>query len=117
MEAPDKAYYLLDESAADYKRLIGEGYKPLKRGSFLHRLVFLNADMVVVSNSTVFAFNDYYLENSRYIRGIPDFDVACVQHGLSVQKIALAQQRLRDNTKLYFIASKYEMENLSASCL
>ncbi len=110
---PDKLYYLVDEKTPDYKRLIEEGYKPLKRGSFLHRLVFLNANMMIVSNSTVFAFNDYYLENSRYIRGIPDFHTVCVQHGLSVQKIALAQQRLRDNTRLYFCASKYEIENLS----
>ena len=110
---PDKAYYLLDKSAPDYERLTKEGYKPLVRGSFLHRLVFLNANVLVASNSTVFAFNDYYLENSRYIRGIPDFHVVCVQHGLSVQKIGLAQQRLRDNTRLYFCASKYEIENLS----
>lgn len=110
---PDKLYYLVDKSASDYKRLISEGYTPLRRGSFLHRLVFLNANMMIVSNSTVFAFNDYYMENSRYIRGIPDFHVVCVQHGLSVQKIALAQQRLRDNTRLYFCASKYEIENLS----
>ena len=110
---PDKLYYLVDEKTPDYKRLIEEGYTPLKRGSFLHRLVFLNANMMIVSNSTVFAFNDYYMENSRYIRGIPDFHTVCVQHGLSVQKIALAQQRLRDNTRLYFCASKYEIENLS----
>lgn len=110
---PDKLYYLVDEKTPDYARLIREGYKPLRRGSFLHRLVFLNANMMIVSNSTVFAFNDYYLENSRYIRGIPDFHTVCVQHGLSVQKIALAQQRLRDNTRLYFCASKYEIENLS----
>ena len=110
---PDKLYYLVDKDATDYKRLKQEGYKALKRGSFLHRLVFLNADVMVVSNSTVFAFNDYYLENSRYIRGIVDFHTVCVQHGLSVQKIALAQQRLRDNTRLYFCASKYEIENLS----
>ena len=110
---PDKLYYLVDEHTSDYKRLVKEGYKPLKRGSFLHRLIFLNADMMIVSNSTVFAFNDYYMENSRYIRGIPDFHVVCVQHGLSVQKIALAQQRLRDNTRLYFCASKYEIDNLS----
>ncbi|MCR5104904.1 MAG: CDP-glycerol glycerophosphotransferase family protein [Eubacterium sp.] len=108
-----KLYYLLDKSSTDYERLKNEGYKPLKRGSFLHRLVFLNANMMVVSNSTVFAFNDYYLENSRYIRGIVDFHTVCVQHGLSVQKIALAQQRLRDNTRLYFCASRYEIENLS----
>ena len=110
---PDKLYYLVDKNTSDYKRLTGEGYTPLKRGSFLHRLIFLNANMMIVSNSTVFAFNDYYMENSRYIRGIPDFHVVCVQHGLSVQKIALAQQRLRDNTRLYFCASKYEIENLS----
>ena len=113
LKHPDKLYYLVDEHTADYKRLIKEGYKPLKRGSFLHRLIFLNANMMIVSNSTVFAFNDYYMENSRYIRGIPDFHVVCVQHGLSVQKIALAQQRLRDNTRLYFCASKYEIDNLS----
>lgn len=108
-----KKYYLLDKKAADYKRLKQEGYKPLKRGSILHRLVFLNADMMIVSNSTVFAFNDFHIENSRFVRGITDFHVVCVQHGLSVQKIALAQQRLRDNTRLYFCASKYEIENLS----
>lgn len=107
-----KLYYLLDENTSDYKRLKKEGYTPLKRGSFLHRLVFLNANYMIVSNSTVFAFNDYYLENSRYIRGIVDFKTVCVQHGISVQKIALAQQRLRDNTRLYFCASKYEIENL-----
>ncbi|MCR5149167.1 MAG: CDP-glycerol glycerophosphotransferase family protein [Eubacterium sp.] len=105
-------YYLLDKNVPDYKRLLSEGYKPLARKSIKHRLAFLNAEMMIVSNSTVFAFNDYYLENSRYIRGITDFHVVCVQHGLSVQKIAVAQNRLRDNTRLYFCASRYEIENL-----
>lgn len=108
-----KKYYLLDKDSADYARMIKEGYKPLVRNSLKHRLIFLNADMVIVSNSTVFAFNDYTAERSKLIRGDVHFDVACVQHGMSVQKIALAQQRLRDNTKLYFCASKYEIENLS----
>ncbi|MDO4322960.1 MAG: CDP-glycerol glycerophosphotransferase family protein [Lachnospiraceae bacterium] len=108
-----KKYYLLDEASADYARMKKEGYHPLKRGSLKHRLVFLNADMVIASNSTVFAFNDYSFERSLPIRSDVHFDVACVQHGMSVQKIAIAQQRLRDNTRLYFCASKYEIENLS----
>ena len=108
-----KKYYLLDKNAVDYKRMKREGYHPLKRSSIMHRLVFLNADMMIVSKSTVFAFNDFHMQNSKYVRGITDFHVVCVQHGLSVQKIALAQQRLRDNTRLYFCASKYEIENLS----
>ena len=96
-----KKYYLLDKNAVDYKRMKREGYHPLKRSSIMHRLVFLNADMMIVSNSTVFAFNDFHMKNSKYVRGITDFHVVCVQHGLSVQKIALAQQRLRDNTRLF----------------
>ncbi len=106
-------YYLLDESCPDYKRMLAEGYKPIKRNSLTHKLAFLNADMVIASNSTVFAFNGYAGRKSEPIRGNIHFDTACVQHGMSIQKIALAQQRLRDNTRQYFCASKYEIENLS----
>lgn len=108
-----KHYYLIDKKTADYKRLKKDGYKPLVRGSLKHRLVFLQADMMVISNSTVFAFNNYGLPNSSYVRDLVDFHVCCVQHGMSVQKIAVAQNRLRDNTRLYFCASEYEIENLS----
>lgn len=106
-------YYLLDPSCPDYARLKKEGLHPVRRGSLKHRLLFLNADMVIASNSTVFAFNDYTTQRSLPIRGDVHFGVACVQHGMSVQKIAVAQNRLRDNTKLYFCASKYEIANLS----
>ena len=106
-------YYLIDKHATDYKRIKKDGFKPMVRGSIKHRLVFLMADMMVISNSTVFAFNNYGLPNSKFIRDLVDFHVCCVQHGMSVQKIAVAQNRLRDNTRLYFCASKYEIENLS----
>lgn len=108
-----KKYYLLDKKCADFKRLRKMGYRPIKRGSIRHRLTFLYADMVIASNSTVFAFNNFYLDSSIFIKDLVDFHVVCVQHGLSVQKIAIAQNRLRDNTRLYFCASKYEIENLS----
>ncbi len=108
-----KHYYLIDKNTSDYKRLKKDGYKPLVRGSIKHRLIFMMADMMVISNSTVYAFNNFGMINSSYIRDLPDFHVCCVQHGMSVQKIAVAQQRLRDNTRLYFCASKYEIRNLS----
>lgn len=108
-----KKYYLLDPACPDYTRMKKEGYRPLVRGSLKHRLVFLNASLVIASNSTIFAFNDYTVDKTHAFRGDFKLDTACVQHGMSVQKIALAQQRLRDNTKLYFCASKYEIENLS----
>lgn len=108
-----KHYYLVDKKSSDYKRLKADGFKPLVRGSIKHRLVFLMADMMVISNSTVFAFNNYGLPNSSYVRDLVNFHVCCVQHGMSVQKIAVAQNRLRDNTRLYFCASPYEIKNLS----
>lgn len=106
-------YYLIDKNATDYKRLKKEGYKPLKRGSIKHRLIFLYSDMVIASNSTIMEFNDYSIASSSYIRDLINFDVVCVQHGMSIQKIAIAQNRLRDNIKLYFCASPYEIENLN----
>ncbi len=109
----NKHYYLIDKNSADYKRLKREGYKPLVRGSLKHRVLFLLSDMMVISNSTVFAFNGYNMQQSAYVRDLHDFHVCCVQHGMSIQKIAVAQNRLRDNTRLYFCASKYEIENLT----
>ena len=94
-------YYLIDKHATDYKRMRKDGYHPLVRGSIKHRLVFLLADMMVISNSTVFAFNNFGMINSSYVRDLVDFHVCCVQHGMSVQKIAVAQNRLRDNTRFY----------------
>ncbi|MGN0204630.1 MAG: CDP-glycerol glycerophosphotransferase family protein, partial [Coprococcus sp.] len=108
-----KHYYLIDKKSADYHRIINDGYQPLVRGSFKHRLIFLYADMLIASNSTVCPFNDYGLPNSSYVRDLFNFNVCCVQHGMSVQRIAIAQNRLKDNTKLYFCASKYEIQNLS----
>lgn len=106
-------YYLVDKNCADCKRLKADGFKPLIRGSIKHRLIFLYADMMVISNSTVFAFNDFSLGSSSYLRDLFNFHVCCVQHGMSVQKIAIAQNRLRDNIKLYFCASRYELDNLN----
>lgn len=107
------AYYLLDQKSPDFKSMSDAGEKPLVRHSLAHRRAFLYADWVVISNSTVFAFNDFSTKNSAYIRDLIAFRVACVQHGMSVQKIAVAQNRLRDNIALYFCASKYEIANLS----
>lgn len=108
-----KHYYLVDKNATDYQRLVNEGYTPLVRKSIKHRLVFMMADMMVISNSTSYAFNNFGIINSSYVRDLIDSHACCVQHGMSVQKIAIAQNRLRDNTRLYFCASKYEIENLS----
>ena len=37
----------------------------------------------------------------------------CIQHGLSVQDLTVDSNRIINNNKRYYCASKYEIENLS----
>ncbi|MEE1154697.1 MAG: CDP-glycerol glycerophosphotransferase family protein [Acutalibacteraceae bacterium] len=106
-------YYIIDENTSDYKSLKEAGLKPVKNRSLKHRMAFLNADIALITNSMVFPFNGYSMDRSRFIRGLCNFPTMCLQHGLSVQKCAMAQQRIVDNTQMYFLASKHEHQNLS----
>ena len=106
-------YYLINKDTSDYRALRKDGFKPLVNGSLMHKLVFMNADLLLITNSHLFPFNGYTKAKSKYIRGLCNFTSMCLQHGLSVQKCAMAQRRIIDNTTGYFLASKYEYENLS----
>lgn len=106
-------YYLINKDTSDYKKLVKDGYKPIVPNTLKHKLVFLNADLILITNSHLFPFNGFTKEKSRFFRGVCNFSSMCLQHGLSVQKCAMAQRRIIDNTTGYFLASKYEYENLS----
>lgn len=108
-----KKYYIIDKNTSDYKKLKADGLKPVRNRSLKHRMLFLNADIALITNANVFPFNGYSMDRSRFIRGLCNFPSMCLQHGLSVQKCAMAQQRIVDNTQMYFLASKYEYKNLS----
>ena len=94
-------YYIIDKNTSDYRQMKQDGLHPVKTGSAL------------ITNSQTFPFNGYSLDKSRFIRDLCNFPTMCLQHGLSVQKCAMAQQRIIDNTRMYFIASKYEEKNLN----
>jgi hypothetical protein len=106
-------YYLINDNTKEYKDLKRDGYKPLKNGSLLHKLVFVNADLLLITNSHLFPFNGYTKATSKYIRGLCNFTSMCLQHGLTVQKCAMAQRRIIDNTTGYFLASRFEEQNLN----
>lgn len=106
-------YYIIDKDTSDYRQMKADGLHPVKTGSLKHKMAFLNADIALITNSQTFPFNGYSLDKSRFIRDLCNFPTMCLQHGLSVQKCAMAQQRIIDNTRMYFIASKYEEKNLN----
>ncbi|WP_407383744.1 CDP-glycerol glycerophosphotransferase family protein [Ruminococcus sp.] len=106
-------YYIIDKNTSDYRQMKRDGLHPVKTGSLKHKMAFLNADIALITNSQTFPFNGYSMDKSRFIRDLCNFPTMCLQHGLSVQKCAMAQQRIIDNTRMYFIASKYEEMNLN----
>ena len=105
--------YLIDKNAPEAAALKADGLKPTYRNTLRHYMALLNADVVVASNSTVMELNHLSVDTSAYLRDLVHFKTACVQHGLSVQNIGAAQNRLRDNTALYFCAAPIEIDNLS----
>ncbi len=105
--------YLIDRHAPEAAALKADGLCPTYRNTLRHYMALLNADLVIASNSTVMEVNHLSVDTSAYLRDLVHFKTACVQHGLSVQNIAAAQNRLRDNTQLYFCAAPIEIDNLS----
>lgn len=105
--------YVINENSTDYKRLKEEGYHPLRYGSLKHRLYYANSSVVFTTHGGVHSFNAFTNKQVRFIEGLLHHDVACIQHGLTVQQLAFNSNRLFNNMKRYYCASKYEIQNLS----
>jgi len=107
------AAYVLNKSSADYARLRSEGYNPLKYGTLKHKLYFLHAEVIFNTHSGIHTFNSFSANDIIYFQNLLRADAACIQHGLTVQQLAFDANRLYNNTKRYYCASKYEVQNLS----
>lgn len=105
--------YVINGNCADYSRLQKEGYTPLKYKSVKHYMYYLNASVVFTTHGGVYNFNGLGKRSVPYVQNLLHHDVACIQHGLTVQQLAHNSNRLFNNMKRYYCASKYEIENLS----
>lgn len=112
--AVDKScYYVINENAIDYNRLkeaYGDhivGYNTLR-----HKMLVLNAKIIFATHASVLAFCGFGKSLQLCFRNLLNAKVVCIQHGLTIQSIAQYQNRLQDNTSMYFCASKYEIINL-----
>lgn len=105
--------YVINGDSDDYARLKKEGYTPLRYKSLKHLLYYLNSSVVFTTHGGVYNFNGLTKASVRYVQGLLHHDVACIQHGLTVQQLAHNSNRLFNNMKRYYCASKYEINNLS----
>lgn len=106
-------YYVANSDCADYKRLKKSYRHLLPFNSFKEKIVALHATCVFATRVDVKQYCGFGPQLEIYHRGLLNYDVFCLQHGLTIQRIAQYQNRLFDNTKLYFCVSPNEVENLS----
>lgn len=107
------AYYVIDPASFDYPRLKKKyGRKILKKKSFRLRLLSLHSEAVLATHSTVSNYVGFEGWYQPFIRDLWDPKIICIQHGLTIQKIAQYQNRIFDNTELYCLASVYEYTNI-----
>lgn len=105
--------YVIKEDAPDRFRLRQEGYEPLVYHSLKQRLFYLYARMVFATHSSVHSFCGFSKWEIRFIQDRLRCVNTCIQHGLSVQNLTFDSNRIVNNNKRYYCASRFEIENLS----
>lgn len=109
-----RIYYVLNKTAPEYKALHRKyGRKVLVFNSIRHKLISLHTDMIFATRVDVKLYCGFAQLLEPYFRGLFNGQIFCLQHGLTIQRIAQYQNRLFDNTRLYFCVSPYEKQNLS----
>lgn len=106
-------YYMIKKDSPDYERLMAQDKKHvLVFKSFKARFISLHAEVVLNTHANIVSSCGFDFMAKPYVSGLFDPEVICIQHGLTIQRIAQFQNRLFDNIKLYCCASPMEIENI-----
>lgn len=106
-----RCYYIINKNAYDYKRLKHQKYV-VRFKSIKEYLAVLNAECIFGTHAKVYNFCAFTKGKEKYFRDLFNTDIFCIQHGLTIQDIPHIQNRLYDNTKMYFCASEFEINNI-----
>lgn len=107
-------YYIVNNTSPDYNRLkTADKDRILVFNSIKAKLYALNAECVLATHANVMGFLGFPRKSHSFFTNLYKLKVVCVQHGLTIQQIAVHQNRLVDNTRLYCCASKFEIDNLN----
>ena len=105
-------YYVIKSDSPDYQRMLAKGDRLLIWGVEETLVKALYAEVILDTHANAFSYMGFDTAMKPYIGDLFNAKVVCIQHGLTVQKIAQFQNRLFDNTWLYLCASQNEIENL-----
>ncbi len=107
-------YYIIKRDAPDFERLVRQNKKRvLVYGSTRCKLYSLHAKVILDTHANAISYCGFDGDERRFVAGLFNPEIICIQHGLSMQELGQFQNRLFDNIRLYCCASPYEIENLS----
>lgn len=107
-------YYIIDKTAPEYERMVREDKDHiLVQGTRRCQIYTLLSEVLLATQASVSMRYDPQNLLLRYNKDLLRGQIVCIQHGLTMQKIAQYQNRRFDNTRLYCLASPYELKNMS----
>ena len=107
-----KIFYVIQKDSPDYERMKANGENILIHESLKCQLMALLSETVLATHATIISYCGLPKKIQPYIRDLFNAELVCIQHGLTIQKIAQYQGRTFDNTNFYCCASKYEVQNI-----
>ena len=106
-------YYIINRSAPEYPGLKKKyGRNILEFQSMRCKLMALHADLIFATRVGVYQSFGISGKFEKLVGDLCNAHIICLQHGLTIQRIAQYQNRLFDNTQAYFLVSPLEKENI-----
>ncbi|MBO4862947.1 MAG: CDP-glycerol glycerophosphotransferase family protein [Eubacterium sp.] len=104
--------YIINKDSKEYKELSRKYKTALPFNTYKTRLKCLKSDMLFATRIDIRLYMGFTENDEIYVRDLFKADVVCLQHGLTIQKIAQYQNKFYDNTKHYYCVSPKEVENI-----
>ncbi len=113
MKQKRNIYYIVKKDSPDYERLHKQNRKRcVVFNSLKAKLLSLHSEAILDTHANVISYCGFDGISRHLVCGLFNPEIICIQHGLTIQKIAQYQNRLFDNIKYYCCASQYEIDNI-----
>lgn len=108
-------YYFIKKDSPDYERLKKQNTKRcVVFNSLKAKMLSLHSEVILDTHANVISYCGFDGISRHFVCGLFNPEIICIQHGLTIQKIAQYQNRLFDNIKYYCCASQFEIDNIKA---
>ena len=106
-----EVYFAIDKNCPDYKRLNEIDKHVLPYGSLKHKMYYLFAKKIIVSQPGISVYNPLYLENYRIFAGLCSAPVYFLQHGVIKDNMSSWLHKFDRNMALITTSADLETES------